>query len=516
MFQFLGAPSFAMTGEILISSKITGHILVGQNQLEKPEAPTIAKGVVTWEAAQNESSGYSLQLYKDGAAFGAPVIIAHEMALSYDIKDAVTAIGDYSAAVKVLGNGIYADSPESDKTIPYCDYIEQFNLINNAANIMIAVEDGRLNLHMNEYNLLTDVQKNAVCEDVLSKKGSGYLSTEAIQSAVDQAVAVCLESPETVYVSTEYNNTTQGYGSIKFDNIFPAIEKVAENGTVNVSAGKYYYTGSTPSTFYIQKNVTVIGDNMDNTTIRINCDIKSDGLFHIRPDKTFNLSNITIDGKWYDEIQKKDIQKKVPYAIFINGGSANISNVKIKNIKTLNNYACGIKVVKNSLTLLPRSVTIDGCVFENIYTNDIYVQDSEASIGTAACNTFIGDSGNSEIENKAAIYVSGQSNVKIYNNKIDNYTRTGASGICILYTTTASTAEIVNNALTNCFKNNAIHISTGSKVRIQNEDSTLEEVTVTADNAEDAAGRIKSSNNGADVGIYARDSSENETIIYPH
>ena len=62
-------------------------------------------GRATWSAVDG-AEGYSVQLYKDGVAVGAPVTVRDQLSCDLDIGEE----GSYSFVVKALGNGDHTDS----------------------------------------------------------------------------------------------------------------------------------------------------------------------------------------------------------------------------------------------------------------------------------------------------------------------------------------------------------------------------------------------------------------------
>jgi hypothetical protein len=90
------------------------------NILPKPNAPTLSnEGVVSWEYARNVNvTNYRLQLYKENAAVGDPILIPRGTFIRDILKEMRTeGVGDYTVTVTALGDGDnFATSAESDRS----------------------------------------------------------------------------------------------------------------------------------------------------------------------------------------------------------------------------------------------------------------------------------------------------------------------------------------------------------------------------------------------------------------
>ena len=90
-------------------------------KLAAPENVKVDGRVITWDAAEN-ASGYKIQLYKDGAAFGSVVTSS---TTEYEIpEESITETGVYQAKVTATGTGAYIDSDESALSSTFYYYVQ--------------------------------------------------------------------------------------------------------------------------------------------------------------------------------------------------------------------------------------------------------------------------------------------------------------------------------------------------------------------------------------------------------
>ena len=90
-------------------------------KLAAPENVKIDGRVITWDAAEN-ASGYKIQLYKDGAAFGSVVT---SNTTEYEIpEESITETGVYQAKVTATSSGTYIDSDESALSSTFYYYVQ--------------------------------------------------------------------------------------------------------------------------------------------------------------------------------------------------------------------------------------------------------------------------------------------------------------------------------------------------------------------------------------------------------
>ena len=103
-------------GSVLVNWGSSGHSS-STTTLAQPTQPTLTAGIASWTAVANENNGYSVQLYKEGTASGAAVVLAHGATLSNDFSAAMTTGGSYTVTVKALGTGAYNNSVESSPSV---------------------------------------------------------------------------------------------------------------------------------------------------------------------------------------------------------------------------------------------------------------------------------------------------------------------------------------------------------------------------------------------------------------
>jgi len=308
-------------------------------------------------------------------------------------------------------------------------------------------------------------------------------------TVVSQALRcnVKVNRSDTVYVSDEYNENTEGWGKTRFNDLHEALAEVPENGKIVVECSRYVLKHSKDNKpLTISKNVTISGRGPSVTTIVIGGTFGNNGAIVVMAGRKLFLSNLTIEGYIY----------YTSFAILSTGGDVSLYNVKIQKIN-LDTNGCGIKVTNSSITG-PGKLHVDNCSFNDIAGYAIYVYNSQAQIGVNSGNVFAGGCSRTQSDKQCAIRIENNSDVIIKNNNISGYNLMYAAGIYLK----SGKAEICGNEILDCNIYNGIHINTGS---------TIGTTEVTADTAPDIAHSL-SQNNSASVGIY---DAITDARIYP-
>lgn len=146
---------------------------------------------------------------------------------------------------------------------------------------------------------------------------------------------------DTIYVDGEHgvdeDNCGSGPSGDACKTIQYAISDVAEAGdTIEVAAGEYVEVGQ----IVIDKDLSIVGENMDTTIIKPDGDTGSSGddrgWFLVGAGSEFNLSNVTLDG------EGKNIHQAIR-----SYGTGTIENNIIENIRYSDTMGFGIAVFGN-------------------------------------------------------------------------------------------------------------------------------------------------------------------------
>lgn len=289
---------------------------------------------------------------------------------------------------------------------------------------------------------------------------------------------------DTVFVNSIYNDSTSGWGVLRFNDIHKALEGVANGGTINIECRQYIIKHSeTGSSLNVEKDVTIKGTNELGTTIQIGENFNGSSPIVVNSSGSLRLYDLTIDGSG----------RYTSFAVFCIGGELRMNNVKIQNIN-LNRSSYGVKVSDSNLSG-PGRLFINNCIFSDIGGCGVYVYRSNAEIGVESKNTFKGG-GSKFADNQCAIHIEGGINVKVHGNTISGYKVNSASGIFV----SSGKVEILGNKISDCSIYRGIYVNTGS---------VISNVNVTTNTAATVGNNLTDSNTSS-IGIY-----DSGRMIYP-
>ena len=269
------------------------------------------------------------------------------------------------------------------------------------------------------------------------------------------AVSAAGTDNSTIYVNTQGNDSWDGLSPVYNTTSGPkktitnATGTVATNGTIHIAQGTYNESG-----INIDHNMTIIGENQDNTII--NGQQSGNSIFNIANGITFNINNLTLTnstafgngGAIYNQgnLTVTNCILTGNSAAYYGGaiytyGDLTITNSTLKNNTASNGGAIfnmdGTVTVTNC-TLTGNIATTDGGAINNqgnlTVTNSLINKNSAASYGGAIKNygtltlTKSTLTGNSAAYNGGAIYNGGSSTVTVTNSTLTGNTATNAGG----------------------------------------------------------------------------------------
>jgi len=252
--------------------------------------------------------------------------------------------------------------------------------------------------------------------------------------------------------------------------------------------------------FAVEKNLTLIGESREGTVIRIGFDTSDNGdgkgAILVSSGRTFNLSNLTIDGSG----------RKVMEAVRTSG-TGTIKNVEIKNISYGKYNGWGIRTAGYA------DINVKGSAFSAIEGVAIGVyENAKAAIGgdnATDGNTFSGAGEGDYIQH--GIYISkegGNPQAVILNNTLSNYSGTSTSDVWSSsgIDAVSGSATIDKNTVTCCRE--AIKLWTGTSIN----GTVIDDTTAPAVGAQLEGGTTSTGDGVREVSIY---STADNKMIYP-
>ena len=142
-----------------------------------------------------------------------------------------------------------------------------------------------------------------------------------------------------------------------------AVQAAASGDVINVDPGTFFETGQ----IVIDKNLTINGAGAGSTIIKPDHNTGSgynttSGWFYVHASKSFNLSDVTLDGT-----DLSDVQQTIQMAIQSRGTSV-IEDCVIKNIKSAQYDGRGIVFLDGTGNVVRR------CIFENIQRIGVHIR----------------------------------------------------------------------------------------------------------------------------------------------
>jgi hypothetical protein len=197
---------------------------------------------------------------------------------------------------------------------------------------------------------------------------------ETLEDAKDYADAAVVNSPVFTYDDVLiYDIAEENYWVIEGMKIQEALAKSTSGDKIYIGAGTFIEDGQ----IVIDKDISIIGDNKNRTTIKPNNDTGSSGdsrgWILVEDGKEFNLKRVTLDGEG----------KKV-YQAIRSYGSGMINNNIIKNIKHSQYTGVGIVVMGNY------NMTIKNNRLENIERIGVMAFGPGVTNTKIVKNTYIG------------------------------------------------------------------------------------------------------------------------------
>jgi parallel beta-helix repeat protein len=252
--------------------------------------------------------------------------------------------------------------------------------------------------------------------------------------------------PDIIYINDDYtdgNADGHYFGYDAFATIQEGINATAEDGILYVAAGTYTEIGQ----IVISKNLSIVGADKITTVIKpdqntVGNNVDTAAWILVNSDKTFNLSNVTLDGDYPNHLTNWGIASY---------GFGTIDNIIVKNIKSSTYLGRGIVIFGN--------MTIANSTFENIERIGIHVRKaySGSAIGSATItdNTYVGKGDGDWLDYGIEIGAAGIATIS--NNIISDCSGVASTddstsaGILITdYYGVGTQATISGNTITNC------------------------------------------------------------------
>lgn len=206
------------------------------------------------------------------------------------------------------------------------------------------------------------------------------------------------------YVSSYYNNSYDGWGTNKFDNIKDAINIANDSDIIYVGSGEYN------GFFVINKSITLISENKESTIIDGSLSTPlTNSLINITADNV-TISGFTIKNGKKREITIEDTNgiPAPPYELLYNGIGVQIlsNNNQINNNNIENNEGYGIFLDYSQNTILSNN-NITGHTQACIYLKN-------SNNNTITNNTITNN------ERGIIFHIESTDNILYYNNFINN------------------------------------------------------------------------------------------------
>ena len=246
-----------------------------------------------------------------------------------------------------------------------------------------------------------------------------------------------------LFVAPSGNDSNIGSQASPYKTIQAAINAAHSGDTINMAAGTYTEIGQ----IVINKNLTIVGADKATTIIKPNFDTASSGdargWFLVQSGKTFNLSNVTLDGSGH----------KINTGIR-DFGSGTINNVVFTHIQYEGNGPAysGFGVAAYGTNGIPVSVNITNSSFDNIGRVGVQFYGPNET-GTLDHNVYVGKGAVDGLD--YATDVGNGAHVNITNNNISGNLgvasidgSTSAGIIVTTYWGAGTSATITGNTVT--------------------------------------------------------------------
>ncbi len=202
-----------------------------------------------------------------------------------------------------------------------------------------------------------------------------------------------------VYVDDDFNEMTPGWNITHFDNIQAGLNNVAEDGTLYILNGNYF------EDIYVNKSITIIGQNIDNVIVS--------GQFFVESNNTI-IGQLTIAD--------------------VSGGDFPAGIIDFSSGSTYQN----LRLINNTRGIQLTDVSLNTIITNNIFENNI---DGVYSVETAPHAEITGNTFENNINN--GIFIAYSQYFTITNNYILNTSEVG------LYLISSSHNLIYNNYFDN-------------------------------------------------------------------